>query len=222
MGLYDSVTSPFKPLEFPEIPKSEISSAKTIKKPVDLINKANMLAAEKSTVPPIQDNTQVAKKPVFPEVIAGQALPEVPAELLANSSLDVEKFRKETIDTESDGNYQATNPNSSAVGAYQFLWNTHGKDIRKVTGVKSRQEFLNSKEAQDQYFNWHTDKIIRPAVQELAQLGASMGLSKNDLAKLVHFRGPSGARKVLESGDLESKRESYNMSPLQYLASSGP
>lgn len=105
-------------------------------------------------------------------------------------------------DVESDGgDYSATNPASTATGKYQFLWGTgpgkgFGDDIKKVTGVRSRQEFLDSPSAQETYFKHHLENNLKPAVQELKPLNKD-GYDDDQLAMLVHFKGKEGAKQWL-------------------------
>ena len=59
--------------------------------------------------------------------------------ILNEVSLDVNKLGHALANVESyGGDYTATNPKSSAAGKYQFLWNTWGKEIERVTGFQKR------------------------------------------------------------------------------------
>lgn len=113
-------------------------------------------------------------------------------------SLNVNKLGDALADVESSGgDYTATNPNSSAAGKYQFLWNTWGKDIERVTGVSTKQEFLDSPEAQEKFFKYYVNNELKPQV---AQLKSDSTKSDAALAALVHFQGPAGARRYLKTG----------------------
>ena len=128
-------------------------------------------------------------------------------------------FTDDIVSKESGGNYRATNPNSSATGKYQFLWNTWGDKIADFTGVQSKQEFLNNPEAQDSFYNdYYLPQELLPAVKRLKSKG--FNLDTNTLAKLVHFRGEKGAYDYL-TGKVGDKPESYNMSISQYIKQTG-
>lgn len=117
--------------------------------------------------------------------------------------------------TESEGNYKATNKHSSATGKYQFLWGDWGDSIKKVTGVKSKQEFLNNPKAQDKYYAWYEKHYLAPEVKKLQAYNKN-GLSDEQLMRLVHFRGAGGAKKYLQ-GKLKDKPESYNVPISEYI-----
>jgi len=120
---------------------------------------------------------------------------------------------------ESQGNYKATNPNSSATGKYQFLWGDWGKSIMKVTGVKSQEEFLNSPKAQEKYYSFYEKTYLLPEVQKIKK-EIKTDLTDMQIAKLVHFRGEGGARKYLK-GELKDKPESHNVAISKYIKRSG-
>jgi len=114
----------------------------------------------------------------------------------------------EIVANESGGNYKALNPHSSASGKYQFLWNTWGDKISKVTGVKSKQEFLNNPEAQDTFYNeYYVPNEMMPAVKRLKKYAPD--LSEKQLAKLYHYQGEGGAKKYL-LGQAPDVQQSYN------------
>jgi len=116
---------------------------------------------------------------------------------------------------ESGGDYHATNPHSSATGKYQFLWNTWGDSIKKVTGVKSREEFLNSPQAQEDYYGYYKQNYLDPAVSRLRKYNRQ-GYTDDQLGELYHFKGEEGAKKWLISG--EDTTADNNVSIPQYLS----
>lgn len=117
--------------------------------------------------------------------------------------------------TESGGKYNATNKHSSAAGKYQFLWGTWGDSIKKVTGVKSKQEFLDNPAAQEKYYSFYEKNVLQPGVTKLKnQLNTD--LSDTQLARLIHFRGQAGAKKYLR-GQISDKPEAYNMKISDYI-----
>lgn len=129
-------------------------------------------------------------------------------------------FTDDIVRKESGGNYKATNPHSSAAGKYQFLWGTWGKDIENFTGIKSKQEFLNSPKAQDSFYhNYYIPKKLIPAVSRIRKQ-TNTSLSNEQLAKLYHFRGEQGAIDYLE-GKISDKPEAYNSSISDYIKQYG-
>jgi hypothetical protein len=118
---------------------------------------------------------------------------------------------------ESGGKYSATNKHSSAVGKYQFLWSAWGDSIKKVTGVSSKEEFLHSPKAQEKYYGWYEKNYLMPQVKKLQQYNKA-GLSDQQLAKLVHYRGATGAKKYL-MGKVSDRPEKYNVPISQYIGS---
>ena len=132
--------------------------------------------------------------------------------ILNEVSLDVNKLGYALADVESGGDYTATNPKSSAAGKYQFLWNTWGKEIERVTGVSTKQEFLDSPQAQEKFFKYYVNTELKPQV---ATLKRDSTKSDAALAALVHFQGPAGAKRYLASGT-ETAPE-FNMPVEKYL-----
>lgn len=129
-------------------------------------------------------------------------------------------FTDDIVRKESRGNYKATNPNSSAAGKYQFLWDTWGKEIKNVTGVSSKQKFLNNPQAQDAFYNdYYVPNKMLPAVDRIKRKTGT-NMSSEQLAKLYHFRGEQGALDYV-SGKLEDKPEKYNSSISDYIKQYG-
>lgn len=132
----------------------------------------------------------------------------------SNSSIDTQSLADDISKIESQGNYRATNPSSSAAGKYQFLYDTFGDDIQRVTGVKSKREFLHNPEAQEKFFQYHVENNLLPAVEKLKSLN-KQGYSDSQLAKLVHFKGEQGAIDFLSEGADETKK--HNISIPSYI-----
>lgn len=119
---------------------------------------------------------------------------------VGTSGLDTHKLSKEIANVESDGgDYSAVNPHTGALGKYQFVPSYFWEDIKRVTGVKNQQQFLHDPQAQEKFFNYHVKNNLGPAVEDLKGVNAQ-GYSDDQLAKLVHFKGPEGAKKWLTSG----------------------
>lgn len=120
----------------------------------------------------------------------------------------------EIVAKESGGDYRAENPYSSAVGKYQFLWGTWGSKIAQVTGVRSKEEFKNSPEAQDMFYNeYYLPNELVPGINKIKKLAPQ--IPDKELGKLIHFRGLAGAGKYLR-GEVSDKPEAYNSSISSY------
>lgn len=165
-------------------------------------------------------------KPVTPTPIKHTITPsvqtfKVPGTIEFPKGFNIDQFKREIRRVESDGmgGYQATNKNSSATGAYQFIWSLWGDKISKVTGVKSQREFLKSKEAQEKYMDHYTKTTILPAVERLRGAGRKRGLSDADIGKLIHFQGVQGATDQIKSGKFAGKTTT-NLSVDKYLRKS--
>jgi hypothetical protein len=106
-------------------------------------------------------------------------------------------FRQMIIAKESGGNYAALPKKkdgtlaSSAVGAYQFLWNSHKKEIAKITGVTSKEEFRRNPKAQDKFFAHWDQNVLTPTAQRIKAFAPNVSL--NQIKAKVHFAGPKGA-----------------------------
>lgn len=120
---------------------------------------------------------------------------------------------------ESGGKYDATNPNSSATGKYQFLWSKWGDDIKRITGVESREQFLHSPAAQEEYYSYYEQNYLTPGVERIKNQVPN-DLNDTQLAKLIHFRGEAGAKQYL-TGQLSDQPESYNIPISKYIKQAG-
>lgn len=139
-------------------------------------------------------------------------------------TLDKTDLKNQIAKVESDGKYNATNKNSTATGKYQFLWGKTkkqgwGESIKKVTGVKSQQEFLNSPAAQEKYYAFYEKNYIAPSIQQIRK-EIPTDLNDVQLGKLIHFRGEGGAKKYLK-GELKDKPEAYNIKISDYIKQTG-
>lgn len=134
--------------------------------------------------PPVADNTYVRKP-----VVAPAPVPQG----------DSSKFKQWIAQRESSNNYKATNKVSSTAGKYQFLWNTHKKDISRLTGVKTKEEFLNNPDAQEAYFDyWDTTVLTPNAMRIKQQLGVPDSIEQ--IKARIHFAGPGGAYEYYATG----------------------
>ena len=141
---------------------------------------------------------------------------------LPNGANNDEDFGERLANIESKGDYKAlpwadssrTKLASSAAGKYQFLWNTHKDKIKELTGVSTKQQFLNSPEAQEAYFNYWDDNILTPEALKLKQQ-YNLELPLNKIKAAVHQAGPAGARKYFSRG--EAARDAFGMDTGKYI-----
>lgn len=100
---------------------------------------------------------------------------------------------------ESNNDYTAMNPNTSATGKYQHMWSQHKRTINNLTGITSQQEYLRNPQAQEkvqQYFNQEYLKNLPELRQRANAIGANF--SDEELIYLNHHSGLGGARNYLE------------------------
>jgi hypothetical protein len=107
---------------------------------------------------------------------------------------------------ESGGDYQALPRKkdgtlaSSAVGKYQFLWNSNKDWIEKVTGVNSKTGFMNNPEAQEKAFKYWDETVLTPNAQKIKnELGVQVPI--NNIKYAIHFAGPTGAYRYFKTGE---------------------
>lgn len=135
---------------------------------------------------PVADNTYVRKAPM-------------PQRNTRDVNVDSSNFREWIAQKESSNNYRATNKVSSASGKYQFIWSAHKKDISRLTGVRTKEEFLNSPDAQEAYFTYWDNNVLTPnAVRIKQQLGVPDSLEQ--IKARIHFAGPGGAYNYYATG----------------------
>jgi hypothetical protein len=141
---------------------------------------------------------------------------------LPNGANNDEEFGERLANIESKGDYKAlpwsdsshTKLASSAAGKYQFLWNTHKDKIKELTGVSTKQQFLNNPEAQEAYFNYWDDNILTPEALKLKQQ-YNLELPLNKIKAAIHQAGPVGARKYFSRG--EAARDAFGMDTGKYI-----
>lgn len=179
---------------------------------------------EESTL--LQEFRTKAKKPESPiETVNKLSAPKEAFDVVTNSPSEMKskdtlnRLKQALADKESfGGRYDLQSNVSSAVGKYQFLWGTWGKDIKRVTGV-DRDTFLKTPKKQEEFFDWYYNSKLLPAAKRLQKTAEAKGFSLYDTVKLVHFRGESGTREVLKkSREQLAKRDmKNNMAILEYL-----
>lgn len=108
---------------------------------------------------------------------------------------------------------------SSATGKYQFLWGTHGKWIQKVTGVESREDFLNSPQAQEEAFAYWDKTTLTPSAMKYypAIAKAIPNATLDDVKMMIHFAGEGNVQKAVNSGNFDRKLDSFGSSIRSYI-----
>lgn len=107
---------------------------------------------------------------------------------------------------------------STGVGKYQFIWNIHKNDIKKVTGISDPDKFRYSPEAQEAFMNWFRDNKLLPEATKLKQK-YQLPLSLEQTMAMIHLEGLAGLEKKIKSGTLNSSTYAGNFknaSPLNY------
>lgn len=179
---------------------------------------------EESTL--LQEFRTKAKKPESPiETVTKLAQPKEAFDVVNNSPSDLNskatlnRLKQALADKESyGGRYDLQSNVSSAVGKYQFLWGTWGKEIQRVTGA-DRDTFLKTPKKQEEFFDWYYNSKLLPAAKRLQKTAESKGFSLYDTVKLVHFRGEAGTRSILKKDreQLAKRDMKNNMAILEYL-----
>jgi len=123
--------------------------------------------------------------------------------------------------SESSGNYMVVN-SEGYMGAYQF-GNARLKDFKDAKGIEfTKKEFLESKELQDQVFNWHTNDIVSEINSKgldsyIGQEINGVLVTLNGLVAVAHLGGKTGMRKFLESNGKYNPEDSNGTSLTDYL-----
>lgn len=142
-----------------------------------------------------------------------------PTQFKDGGKVDWNQLKQELADIESTGgDYKAYNKGSHAMGKYQFTRAAYWPAIKNVTGVKTEQEFLNSPEKQEQFFDYYSKNIIPDALSRMRGFNKA-GYSDADLIKIFHFQGEPNGTKFLKTGRDETPgvKEGKNVSIKRYL-----
>ena len=133
-----------------------------------------------------------------------------------------EDFGEKLASHESGGRYNAlpwadsshTKLASSAAGKYQFLWNTHKDKIKDLTGISSKEQFLNSPDAQEAYFDYWDNNVLTPEAMKLKK-DFNLQLPLDKIKAAVHQAGVAGARKYFSKG--VGARDAFGMDTGKYI-----
>ena len=125
---------------------------------------------------------------------------------------DAQDYRRGLSAVESSGevDYSLTSwedketgePVSSAVGPYQFLYNTHSKLLKKEFGVNSKEDFIGNKEAQEGLMDYMLEDkpgrypFMAKRIEKDYKKQMPKELKYSDLVALEHFVGHGDLRKL--------------------------
>ena len=118
------------------------------------------------------------------------------------------------------GDYAAENKTSSAVGKYQFLWNTWSPKIKsfaKKSGFGEnigKEDFKNLPELQEAFFEDYTKNTVYPEVVKISK-NNKRNLDLDEIAQLYHMH-PDSTRKFVSGG--KWKVPGKNLSLKEYLS----
>ena len=139
-----------------------------------------------------------------------------PIKNIKNIKLNPNNLDISISEVESGGDYSAVNKHSGAMGKYQFQ-EEHLPLIKEVTGISSKEEFLNNPEKQEEFFNYWKDNVLIPETQRVRELGLGKDLNDEELASLLHFQGLPNTLKYLKGEKDMNKRYGHNISVNEYL-----
>ena len=125
----------------------------------------------------------------------------------ARAGMDTTAFVRALAGVESDLNYRAQNPSSSAVGAHQFLWKDLKNDPR-LQGV-TKEQYMMDEDLQDRIMRSALTESVaggNPYDQDIRYLretyapqipGFDDKFSDTDLLLMRHLKGRQGSREYL-------------------------
>lgn len=114
--------------------------------------------------------------------------------------------------------------NPSMTGRYQFNWKLFGDSIKKVTGVKSRDEFLSNKTAQDTFADYHIEHNLYPeATKRYDKLKKiHPNVSFEDALTIGHHQGFGNMDKGIARGNVLDFKDGSNVTTAKYLGLDQP
>ena len=123
-----------------------------------------------------------------------------------------------------NNNYKEYN-SYGAAGKYQVKYKEDKDWIDKVAGHKTTlNEFLNSPDLQEKYFEWRKNNYLQPEVEKTRKFADKYNFSDEELMALIHFKGAAGLRKRLKEGNLDAvykNGKKVDLSLMEYLKKAG-
>ena len=125
----------------------------------------------------------------------------------ASAGMDTTAFVRALAGVESDFNYRAQNPSSTAVGAHQFLWKDLKNDPR-LQGI-SKEQYMMDEGLQDRIMRTALTESVaggNPYEQDIKAIrdeyapqipGFDEKFSDTDLLLMRHLKGRQGSREYL-------------------------
>jgi len=98
---------------------------------------------------------------------------------------------------------------SSGVGKYQFIWNTHKSNIKKITGIDSIEDFRNNPQAQETFMDWFIQNDLLPGATELKQK-YQLPYTIEQIMAGIHLEGKAGLEKKIKSNTLNTSTMAKN------------
>nr|WP_293840321.1 LysM peptidoglycan-binding domain-containing protein [uncultured Arsenicibacter sp.] len=129
------------------------------------------------------------------------------------NDLNIPGIKERIGAVESNNNYNAVNPNTGALGKYQFLPGT----LRDY-GVRPA-EFLKNPALQERVMETHIQRKLPAAMAMFSRYGGMNNLSPVDYILGIHFKGQRGFERELKNGSL-NKATNINPSTNEYIARS--
>jgi hypothetical protein len=120
--------------------------------------------------------------------------------------------------------YRARNPQSNALGKYQFVWSVWGDRIRKFANNPklTPEDFLNNPQLQEAYVRENYKEIRGQAERlqrEYGQVLKARGIEDlDDLTALVHFQGYPRSQEFLRTGRQVRSPGEVNLDVKDYIA----
>lgn len=126
-------------------------------------------------------------------------------------------FKQKLTSIESNGDPKAVNPDTGAVGKYQFVpsqWDSYFKKNLGFTTADmkprddSPEEQARAGKLQDQAFDFYMQHEVTPGIEMLRNKGLGKNYDDDQLAYLIHHEGLGSAQKELASGKFPGPTDS--------------
>ena len=111
-----------------------------------------------------------------------------------NNNIDIKKIKEGIFASESQHEkdpYKANNSTSSAIGKYQFLWNSRKDKIKEITKITNEKDYINNPEQQEFFMDYVIQNIYLPKAKEYTNTYPTWKLP--ELIMLIHFKGEKWA-----------------------------